>query len=176
MTSRSSITCIIFSLLLWSSCKRGPYQSATTELADFLHTQLRRAIPEERHYFVLVPSNKCPKCISLDGSDYGKDFASRLTIISSIDAENFRHLDDVVFDENNMVLKMGFIDYSPKIVVSEKGSIISVLNFDGNTRPLDSLCRLEHKPPVATAPELPAYPAAVSEIQTSTLKSIQAGY
>jgi hypothetical protein len=177
MIFRSGITCITFSLLVLSACKSSPYKAATAELEHFLNTQLQRSIPERKHYFVLIPSNKCPKCISLDGNDYGKDFAARLTVVSSVDKENFRHLQDVVYDQDDQVLKLSFIDYAPKIVVSEKGAILSILDFNGNTQQLDSLYRLEAGTGVMAAAAPPEFrEAAVSGIQTSTGTSIQTGY
>lgn len=144
MIFRFGITCMIFSAVIaLSACRSEPYNSATAELGNFLNSRLHRAIPEDRHYFVLIPSNKCPKCFSLDGKRYSWDFAQRITVISSVTADSFKHLGDVVFDQNDDIMRMAFINYAPKLVISEEAKVTAIFDFEVSGQQLDSLYQLE---------------------------------
>jgi len=121
---------IIFSIAL-ASCKRD---INTSKFGAYLYANYKRTIGNEPSFYLLVPDNQCPNCIHFDDKEQ-----DRITVISGLDQSHFANFTHYLYDKENKMSRLPFLDYSNKLVMTKAGKVVAVVIPYDLTWEIDSL-------------------------------------
>lgn len=131
---------IIIYIAIFTGFSASCADERTAEMNRVLKT-FHTAIPEQRHIYLLIPSCVCKNCYCFRAEDLPEYFVNSFQIVSSIDTEKFIGFSNTLRDTNDQLIRLAFLDYGIKFVVTVRGSVIGVIPFTNLNQQSDSLNR-----------------------------------
>ncbi len=136
------IRCIIFLIFsLWvASCKIKPRLDAETKaFTRYLRIHFNKELPQEKRLYLMFPSNQCINCNRYNSHLASGFMSKRMTVVTGFPRSNFRYFNEVWLDPNDFMLRLPFLNYSNKMVVTEKAEVVAVFPVRDFYHQLDSL-------------------------------------
>lgn len=126
--------------ILATGCQNQPQESDVSKVfKTYLETTFQTKIPQDRHYYFLVPSTQCRSCNFYDGKLLDSTLNERLTIISTYPPSNFSNFKHLLDDTSKQLLKLAFVNFTNKLLVTKDGEVQSVSMVSNFYHQLDSL-------------------------------------
>ncbi|HET8573004.1 MAG TPA: hypothetical protein VFL76_03950 [Edaphocola sp.] len=132
---------LIFSLLATACHSNNKNSEISDVFKTYLKTTFKTRIPQNRHYYFLVPSTQCGGCNFYDGKDLDSALNENLTIISTFPTTNFSNFKHLWEDTSKQLLNLAFVNYTNKLLVTKGGEVQSVSMVYNFYHQLDSLYR-----------------------------------
>lgn len=134
-----AIICLIYSALFLVACKSKPYNAETKELDVLLTAQFGQSLAQDKAIYLLIPSCQCKNCILLNGKNLNPKLKEHLYVITSLDTVNFKNFSHTLYDQNDKVMKLSFLNYANQIVFVDSGHIQNIIRLTNFNTQMDSI-------------------------------------
>jgi len=113
------IICFAFSLIvLLSGCRHQPQKKATAEeVLTFLEQEFQCKVPGGLQVVLLLPSNNCKNCVSLDYRKFSAWSRSKIHIFSFVTINHFMGFPNFHYDKGDQLIRLKALNYSNHIMV-----------------------------------------------------------
>ncbi len=129
-------------LTVFTSCQsrnKEEYQ-ALKDYASRLNFPLK-----DNHYYLFFPGNQCKNCFQFNGSTLPDNMNERLYFISGFPDKRIKGFKHFIYDSNNVMLSLKFLDYGSKIISIENENISHITELKDFELQMDSIVRLEQQ-------------------------------
>jgi len=135
----------LFSVLTIGCNNNTKWHNESQVFKTYLEAAFHTKIPQNRHYYFLVPGSQCGGCNFYDGKTLDSALNENLTIISTFPPTNFSNFKHLWEDTSKQLVNLAFVNFTNKLLVTNNGEVQSVSMVYNFYRQLDSL-NAQNKP------------------------------
>ena len=97
-------------------------------LKTFLYKNYSISINKKERYFIFIPNNQCKNCININSVQLSNITLENVIIISSLPKKYFGKFHHYIYDPENKMFNLKFINYSNTLILIKNKNIVDVKN------------------------------------------------